>query len=100
MWAHDPGGNMKLKLKLASTLAVICASVVASASILPAQAATPSQAKGSVVIGVIANATGPGVSGAGAFSVMKAWAKDVNSRGGVNGYKIVVKTADDKADPA
>src|SRR5262249_58897144 len=36
----------------------------------------------------------------GAFDTLKAWAKDVNSRGGVNGYKISVKTADDKGDPA
>ncbi len=91
---------MKLRLSSASALAVVCASLMIGAAIVPAGAATPSQAKGSVVIGVIANATGPGVIGGGAFSVMQAWAKDVNSRGGVNGFKVVVKTADEGSDPA
>ena len=65
-----------------------------------APAKAPSQAKSDVIIGNISNATGSGLPSDGAFKTVQAWAKDVNSRGGVNGHKIVVKTADDKADPA
>ena len=65
-----------------------------------ASAKAPSQAKGSVVIGVLANATGPGLPSDAPLKVMQAWAKDVNSRGGVNGFKIVVKTQDEGSDPA
>src|SRR4051812_33224376 len=64
----------------------------------PAKA--PSQAKSDLIIGNISNATGSGLPSDGAFKTVQAWAKDVNSRGGINGHKVVVKTADDKADPA
>jgi branched-chain amino acid transport system substrate-binding protein len=72
--------------------------VAAAAGAAPAQA--PSQAKAPLVIGNISNATGTGLPSEGAFKTLQAWAKDVNSRGGINGHKVVVKTADDKADPA
>ena len=72
--------------------------VASGAGAAPAKA--PSQAKSDLIIGNISNATGSGLPSDGAFQTVKAWAKDVNSRGGVNGYKVVVKTADDKADPA
>jgi branched-chain amino acid transport system substrate-binding protein len=65
-----------------------------------AHAKAPSQAKGDLIIGNISNATGSGLPSDGAFKTVQAWAKDVNSKGGINGHKVVVKTADDKADPA
>jgi len=78
--------------------AALIAGVAGGAGAAPAKA--PSQAKSPVIIGNISNATGSGLPSDGAFKTVQAWAKDVNSRGGVNGHKIVVKTADDKADPA
>src|SRR5262245_58016315 len=72
--------------------------IATGAGAAPAKA--PSQAKGDLIIGNISNATGSGIPSSGAFQTLKAWAKDVNSRGGINGHKVVVKTADDKADPA
>jgi branched-chain amino acid transport system substrate-binding protein len=79
-------------------IAAMTVGVAAGAGATPAQA--PSQAKSPVIIGNISNATGSGLPSDGAFKTLQAWAKDVNSKGGVNGHKIVVKTADDKADPA
>src|SRR6266511_331746 len=84
-------------LALLATLA-LSMGVAVSAGAAPNKA--PSQAKGQLVIGNISNATGSGIPSSGAFQTLKAWAKDVNSRGGINGMKVVVKTADDKADPA
>jgi branched-chain amino acid transport system substrate-binding protein len=81
-------------------LAIVALSVAVAASASAAPSKGPSQAKGTLVIGNISNATGSGLPSTGAFQTLNAWAKDVNSRGGVNGYKVVVKTADDKADPA
>ncbi len=72
--------------------------VATGAGAAPAKA--PGQAKSNLIIGNISNATGSGLPSDGAFQTVKAWAKDVNSRGGINGHKVVVKTADDKADPA
>ncbi|MDQ1432694.1 MAG: branched-chain amino acid transport system substrate-binding protein [Actinomycetota bacterium] len=81
-------------------LAIIALSFGAAATASAAPSKAPSQAKGTLVIGNISNATGSGLPSTGAFQTLNAWAKDVNSRGGINGYKVVVKTADDKADPA
>jgi branched-chain amino acid transport system substrate-binding protein len=83
---------------VAATALALGLAAGATAGAAPAKA--PSQAKGDLIIGNISNATGVGLSGDFAFQTIKAWAKDVNSRGGINGHKVVVKTADDKADPA
>ena len=92
----------KLLTRLIAPLAIVTLSsvgVAAGAGAAPDKA--PAQTKGTLVIGNISNATGTtSLPSTGAFDTLKAWAKDVNSRGGVNGYKIAVKTADDKADPA
>lgn len=92
----------KLLTRLIAPLAIVTLSsvgVAAGAGAAPDKA--PAQTKGTLVIGNISNATGTtSLPSTGAFDTLKAWAKDVNSRGGVNGYKISVKTADDKADPA
>ena len=92
----------KLLTRLIAPLAIVTLSsvgVAAGAGAAPDK--VPAQTKGTLVIGNISNATGTtSLPSTGAFDTLKAWAKDVNSRGGVNGYKISVKTADDKADPA
>src|SRR5690348_11172154 len=72
--------------------------VATGAGAAPARAR--GQAKGTLIIGNMSNATGSGLPSDGAFQTVKAWAKDANSRGGINGHKVVVKTAADKAAPA
>jgi branched-chain amino acid transport system substrate-binding protein len=89
--------KVSMSMALLATLA-LSMGVAVSAGAAPSKA--PSQAKGQLIIGNISNATGSGLPSSGAFQTLKAWAKDVNSRGGINGMKVVVKTADDKADPA
>ena len=89
--------KVSMSIALLATLA-LSMGVAVSAGAAPNKA--PSQAKGQLIIGNISNATGSGLPSSGAFQTLKAWAKDVNSRGGINGMKVVVKTADDKADPA
>ena len=91
----------KLLTRLIAPLAIITLSVGVATGAGAAPSRVPGQTKGTLVIGNISNATGTtSLPSTGAFDTLKAWAKDVNSRGGVNGYKISVKTADDKADPA
>src|SRR5689334_13477043 len=75
-----------------------------------AGAAAPSQttttaagSKGNLVIGNISTETSPTTPGQKTTDVadtLNAWAKMVNAKGGVNGYKIVVKSEDDGNDPA
>ena len=81
----------KLLTRLIAPLAIVTLSsvgVAAGAGAAPDKA--PAQTKGTLVIGNISNATGTtSLPSTGAFDTLKAWAKDVNSRGGVNGYKIV-----------
>src|SRR6185312_1863995 len=97
-----PMARRKLLTRLIAPIAIVTLSsvgVATGAGAAPDKA--PAQTKGTLVIGNISNATGTtSLPSTGSFDTLKAWAKDVNSRGGVNGYKISVKTADDKADPA
>ena len=86
--------------KLAVLLAVAALFTGATAAVASAASTTTVPSKGTVVIGNISAASVYPLSSPFAFNTLKAWAKDVNSRGGVNGYKIVVKTADDQGDPA
>ncbi len=83
-------------------LALVAFTAGAGSSAGAAPGKSPAQAtKGTLVIGNISNATGTtSLPSTGAFQTLKAWAKDVNVSGGINGYKVVVKTADDKGDPA
>jgi branched-chain amino acid transport system substrate-binding protein len=91
----------RLLIRCIAPLAIVALSMAVAAGAGAAPDKAPSQAKGTLVIGNISNATGTtSIPSPGAFLTLKAWAKDVNSRGGINGYKVVVKTADDKADPA
>jgi branched-chain amino acid transport system substrate-binding protein len=90
----------KLFARVIAPLAIVAVSLGLTATAGAAPDAAPSQSKGELVIGNISNATGTGIPSDGAFKTLQAWAKDVNSRGGINGMKVVVKTADDKADPA
>jgi len=94
-------GPRKLFVRGIAPLAVIALSLGLATGAGAAPAKTPSQTKGTLVIGTIANATGTAsIPSPEPFKVLQAWAKDVNKSGGINGYKVVVKTADDKADPA
>ena len=93
-------GRTRLLARCLAPVAVAALTVAVAAGAGAAPVKAPSQAKSDVIIGNISNATGSGIPSDGAFKTLQAWAKDVNSRGGVNGHKIVVKTADDKADPA
>jgi branched-chain amino acid transport system substrate-binding protein len=91
----------KLLARLIAPLAIVMLSVGVATGAAAAPDKAPAQTKGTLVIGNISNATGTtSIPDKGAFDTLKAWAKDVNSRGGINGYKVAVKTADDKADPA
>jgi branched-chain amino acid transport system substrate-binding protein len=93
-------GRTRLLARCLAPIAIAALTVGVAAGADAAPTKAPSQAKSDVIIGNISNATGSGLPSDGAFKTVQAWAKDVNSRGGVNGHKIVVKTADDKADPA
>ncbi len=80
------------------TLATAGATAAAAAAATPSSA--PSQTSGQLVIGNISAASGIPLASDFAFQTLNAWAKDVNSRGGINGKKVVIKTEDDKGDPA
>lgn len=94
-------GRRNLFVRCIVPLAIVAVSIGMAVGAGAAPAKTPSQAKGDLVIGSLANASGStSLPSPDHFKVLQAWAKDVNSRGGINGHKVVVKTADDKADPA
>ena len=94
-------GRRNLLVRCIVPLAIVGLSAGFAVGAGAAPAKTPSQAKADLVIGNISNATGTtSLPSDGAFKALQAWAKDVNSHGGVNGHKVVVKTADDKGDPA
>ncbi|HXY91926.1 MAG TPA: ABC transporter substrate-binding protein [Acidimicrobiia bacterium] len=64
---------------------------------------TSSGSKGNLVIGQILSETSastPGQKSTDLADTLQAWAKSVNAKGGVNGYKVVVKSEDDGTDPA
>ncbi len=64
---------------------------------------TTAQSKGDLVIGQIVSetsASSPGQKITDISDTLQAWAKSVNAKGGVNGYKIVLKQEDDGTDPA
>ncbi len=93
-------GRTRMFARCLAPIAVVALTVGVAATAGAAPTKAPGQAKGDLIIGNISNATGSGLPSTGAFQTLKAWAKDVNSKGGINGHKVVVKTADDKADPA
>jgi len=86
-------------LKFAAPLAAL----LVLATMSPAAAAPKAAATKQVVIGQLNTETNPSTPGSkntyGA-DTLNAWAKTVNASGGINGAKIVVKTADDGNDPA
>jgi branched-chain amino acid transport system substrate-binding protein len=92
---------------VAPLLALGIGSALAASS---AGAAAPSQttttgsgSKGNLVIGNISTQTSPTTPGQKTTDfadTLNAWAKMVNAKGGVNGYKVVVKSEDDGNDPA
>jgi len=97
---------MKFRRLLVKVVAPVLALGVGSALVAaPAGAAAPSQAnaKGDLVIGQLVTETSPTTPGQRVTDLadtLNAWAKMVNAKGGVNGYKIVVKSEDDGTDPA
>ena len=103
---------MRVRSLLVKVVAPVLALGVGGAlAATSAGAAAPSQtttsgataSKGNLVIGQILTETSPTTPGQKSTDLadtLQAWAKSVNAKGGVNGYKIVVKSADDGNDPA
>jgi branched-chain amino acid transport system substrate-binding protein len=68
-----------------------------------ASASVPRQTKGNLVIGQIVQQTTaatPGQKTTDLSDTLQAWVKMVNAKGGVNGYKVVLKVENDGGDPA
>lgn len=91
---------------LTLSAAVLALGVSGALGAVPASAqttTTTAEAKGDLVIGQIVSetsASNPGQKTTDIADTLQAWAKSVNAKGGVNGYKIVLKQEDDGTDPA
>jgi branched-chain amino acid transport system substrate-binding protein len=87
-------------VKLVTPIAVfgLVSALMGSGYAAPQQA----QSKAPLVIGQINSETSPNTPGrlTGGADTLKAWVKMVNAKGGINGHKVVLKTADDGNDAA
>jgi branched-chain amino acid transport system substrate-binding protein len=73
----------------------------ASSTVASVAPGVPAPTKAEIVIGNVSTLSGPvGAATSGGPKAASAWVASVNARGGINGYRIRLKMADDGSDPA